>query len=262
MEVIKHPETDEFWYAPGSEAIDSVQPAYRSGNEGKKGVTDKLSSEQDDHGVSSRNAELQAEDETSPRHCRAPVRFYVLGRKEIFDPIDEKPAIKGMLMGSRSGTAYQQAMRAANWRKGTGDLFLDTMRRTAAAALITRAKRTRENQESRFLLPVSRWEDIASVESRESVLWLPDEASAGDGAAAPSEYATLDIEDAKYNRKMAVFNLPWLLGSTEVARLKGGAPEIFGQNQLVVLKRYSSHSMISLHMLLWRLQGYLRETPE
>lgn len=265
MEVIQHPETNELWYAPGSEAINAVNPSYVEGSKPEKippGEWKRMRIE-----AEARNAEsgAKAVEEQSSRHRRAPARFYILGRKEMFDPIDEKPTLKGQMMGPRTGTGYQQNIRTAQWRKGTGDLWLETMRRTAAEALITRATRTREDQESRFMLPVSRWEDIVNVEGRESVLWLPEEAPTGDGAAAASsgsEYATYDIDDAKYNMKMAVFNLHQLLGPTEVARLKGGAPEIFDQHQVVVLKRFGSHSMISLHLLLWRLQGYLRKSPE
>lgn len=262
MEIVKHPEKDELWYAPGSQAIDQVHPVYTSEDPAKDDISEP-DSELLDHNENEVGSASQAAGKEMHQGGSGRMRFYILGRKEVFDPVDEKSAIKGALLGGRSGTLAVSELRNANWKKGTGDLFLGVLRRTATDALITRANRTREGQESRFLQPVSDWEHVAGVESRESVLWLPEEAAlAGDSAAVGPDYATFDIDAAKYNRKMAVFNLSSLLGGTEVARLMKSTPKVFGQHRLVVLKRFPSHSMISLHLLLWRLQGYLRRTPE
>jgi hypothetical protein len=86
------------------------------------------------------------------------------------------------------------------------------------------------------------------------VLWLPKEEVAG------SVYPTFDV-DAQFGAKMAVYNLPWLLGKDEVARLKEEAPMLRDQ-ELLVLKQWPTWSVKSLHMLLWRLQGFLADSGE
>ena len=250
FEIVNHPEKDELWMAPGAEAIDKVQPTYKGGQ---------VEAEDEASGT------VEADDAaTRSGRGPAPVRFYVLGRKEILDPIDEQPSRRAVILGARSGTAYDANMRRAEWKKDTGALWLDVMRRTVCETLITRAKRNTENQCSRFMAPIARFEDVAKEGSRESILWLPEVAPTSDDPASTSsgpEYTTYDIDGANYCKKVPVYNLHQLLGSAEVARLKSGAPKIFGQHELVVLKRFGSHSMIKLHQLLWRLQGYLRETP-
>jgi hypothetical protein len=88
------------------------------------------------------------------------------------------------------------------------------------------------------------------VKLRGCVLWLPRE----EGAA--TKYATYDVEGAKYGQTMPVHNLRWLLGEEEVARLQAGSG-LFRDSELVVLKQWPKASMMQLHLLLWRLQGYL-----
>lgn len=129
------------------------------------------------------------------------------------------------------------------------EVVLQTMRREATDALILRAAAAAG---SKFVQPCSTWEGITVVESRGCILWLPDNRD----EAAARQYATYDIQDAKYGRKMVVHNLYWLLGEEQVARLRNES-EVFRDNDLLVLKTWRSKSMRQLHMLLWRLQGYL-----
>lgn len=236
--------------APGAEAIDKVQPNYTE--EQFEGEADAVGAPEADEAA------------TKSGRGPAPVRFYVVGRKEMLDPIDEQPSRRAVMLGARSGAAYNANMRRAEWKKNTGALWRDAMRRTVCETLITRAKRNSENEYSRFMAPMASFEDVAKEGSRESILWLPEVAPTSDDPASTSsspEYTTYDVHGANYYKKVPVYNLHQLLGSAEVAKLRSGAPEIFGRHELVVLKRFGSHSMIKLHQLLWRLQGYLRETP-
>lgn len=140
------------------------------------------------------------------------------------------------------------------------ELVLGMMRRTIVDTLITRANRE-HGPKDKFIEPVSSWETVKDVKRRQSVLWLPRENVDGpDGATTTSDYATLDVDGVQYYRKMAVHNLPWMLGSEEMARLKESAPAMFDQHEILVLKGWGSQSMVNLHLLLWRLQGYLAKT--
>lgn len=128
-------------------------------------------------------------------------------------------------------------------------VVLETMQREATDALILRAAAAAG---SKFVQPCLTWEDIRAVTSRGCILWLPDNKD----ETVARQYATYDIQDAKYGSKMVVHNLYWLLGEEHVARLRADS-EIFRDNDLLVLKTWRSKSMRQLHMLLWRLQGYL-----
>lgn len=195
--------------------------------------------------------------------------IYTLNRKDLLDIFKNQSKSLGVLTSTRTGMAWSSAVRKAVWRTDMGDTILHMMRSLAVDTLIARANRE-HGLRTRFIEPVPSWEAIRDVRSRQSVLWLP---RGGDGDVAAQRsapgraYATFDVDNVRYNGKMAVHNLPWLLGSEGVARLKQGAPEMFGENELLVLKYWGSQSMVNLHMLLWRLHGYLqpvrrKEPPE
>lgn len=134
-----------------------------------------------------------------------------------------------------------------------GDLLLESLRRRAVDALIIRAKQS-SAPKRKFLEPCSSWDDVKKVDRGGCVLWIP-ETSAG----VANRYATLDVEGANYGKKMAVHDLRWLLGDEEVQRLREET-ELFQGQEFLVLKYWNSKSARSLHLLLWRLQGYLKES--
>lgn len=128
-----------------------------------------------------------------------------------------------------------------------GDVVLNMMRSQVTTSLVERA----QDPDFMSMEPCGKWEGIKDVERRGCVLWLPENRE-----TAATQYATYDIEDAKYGAKMAVHNLFWLLGDEYVAKLREASP-IFRDNELVVLKTMQGKRMNRLHMLLWRMQGYL-----
>jgi hypothetical protein len=71
-----------------------------------------------------------------------------------------------------------------------------------------------------------------------------------------NSYATLDVEGANYASKVAVHDLRYLLGEEELERLRSKS-NAFSDHNILILTHHKSLSMRKLHMLLWKLQGYL-----
>lgn len=195
----------------------------------------------------------------SPRRPRrAPLTSYILARKAVIDAVGARPdkRMQAKLLANRHGMAMVGAPQPRDvvWRSDMGDVVLQMMRRRAVDSLIHRTARS-PFPYFKFLEPCANWNEAKRVKLRGCVLWLPNHAD-----AESSQYATVDVDDAKFGAKMAVHNLNWLLGEEEVKRLRDSA-DVFRNNELVVLKQWRSESMIKLHQLLWRLQGYLDKAP-
>ena len=186
---------------------------------------------------------------------RAPIVAYTAGRKSILDSFK---AGKAPLNGGSSGLAIDATFQTTYWRSDMSDFLLAMYRRYITDALIRRATRPKGKDPFFYIEPCKNWETVQNVRSRGAVLWLPgSESGVRDGA-----YQTLDV-DAKYGMKLTVYNLPWLLGEKELKRLKEEAPT-FRMQEIFVLSAWATWAMKNLHMLLWRLQGYLvgqQESP-
>lgn len=235
MELVRHPETDKAWYAPGPLAFDGVLPNRRKPEDDAE--TRKMGPEDD-------------------RPRRGPVTVYLLNRKDLLDALGPRSQQKTpYLLGRRRGATMVPEVQGAVWRDGLSDMVLGMMRRLAVDALIERA--TAPGDQTKFIQPVDDWDAVAGVQRRQSILWIRPE-----GEEEIPHHATYDVPDAKYGAKMAVHDLRRLLGDEELERLRQAAPETFGgPGQLSVLRAWRSHSMMNLHLLLWRLQGYLTPTP-
>ncbi|KAI6781217.1 uncharacterized protein J7T54_002574 [Emericellopsis cladophorae] len=117
------------------------------------------------------------------------------------------------------GTATSAKQGKTVWRNDMGDFVLDKMRRVVVDALLARSDKNFGPQ-TKFM------DDGHAV----------DDASAAALSSTTSEFATFDVDGAKYGSKMAVHDLYWLLGTTEVAKLKERRPHLFDEHGLVVLK--------------------------
>lgn len=252
FEVVNHPETGEFWWAPGAQAVEKVKPKFR------QAVT-----------VEDEKKEIDSVVKTQ----RAPIIAYALNKKSVLDKLSESKKTSVRLLGARDGTAHSQGARLAFLRPDMSDVVLKMLRQEAVDALIARCTRTdiAAGSLNESVQVVSGWDEVKLVKRRGCILLLREHAGGvEDGAASLSEYATFDVDGAKYDSKMPVHDLDRLLGAEEVARLRAGAPAVFGKDahqhqphqeqktvQLYVLKIWPKPSMVNLHQLLWRLQGYL-----
>ncbi|KAH6603246.1 hypothetical protein Trco_008021 [Trichoderma cornu-damae] len=256
FELIKHPTTGTAWWAPGPLAFEHVLPTKRP-DEARTNMSD----DHDDETPASEpmsaptagpNDSTTDSEKEGSRPRRAPITSYTLNRKSLVDMVGgSNRKYLALLLAVRSGMAIAPDGRDAIWRQDMGDMLLQMMRNRATDALVARGKRLYEPKH-KFIEPCASWKDVEGVRLRGCVLWLPETKDAA------RQYATLDIEGTQYGRKMAVHNLRWLLGEEEVKRLRDSA-QVFRDGEIFVLKQWGSMSMMSLHLLLWRLQGYLAE---
>lgn len=267
LELVKHPTTGEPWYAPGPLAFEHVVPRYRPAPElDAESPDDGAAADNADHADKTRAAHDLSEPETSQeelgsihRPRRAPLSLYALNRKDMLDELRPGSKQLGSLFAGRTGAAWSPDFRRAVWRSDLSDVILGMMRRTVTDALIARVLSVHGDKQ-KFVEPVRNWEALGHVQYRQSVLWLPREDGSEGASPKASEYATVDVDNVAYYRKMPVHNLSWMLGSDEVARLKESAP-VFAEHEILVLKHWGGHSMLRLQLLLWRMHGYLARTP-
>ncbi|KAF4981878.1 hypothetical protein FZEAL_2398 [Fusarium zealandicum] len=283
FELVKHPdpEVSSLWWAPGPLAFDNVMPWHDPNisrsktsehTEIESGASESESTTKAHAAVydqaTAENAvataattspvELDATQEALPeewRPRRAPMTVYILGRKNVIDLLGMKKVgrrLQARMSSPRHGTLSMNKAYERIWRPDMGDVLLNMMRRKAVDALIQRGKRS-DGPMYKFIQPCASWDYAKTVDKGGCVLWIPKESN-----AATAGYATLDVEGANYGGKMAVHDLIWLLGEEEVQRLKDEA-EVFRDQEILVLKHWKSKSARSLHLLLWRLQGYLAE---
>ena len=290
FEVVKHPDTGKELWAPGPLALKYLYPkrhvpgetqergsaardeealagegqssdAVGSAGEKPSAVVSEANADEMEAITESEqeNDELSADTAGSSwRPTRSPITGYAICRKGLVDNLDYS---SGQLIAKRSGMAVTEKSRAAQWQRGTGDALLRMLRRRATDQLVERGTRVEERSgQHKFVQACDDWAAVKDVMERGCVLWMPREGDAG-GAAAAAQFATLDVEGVAFGAKMAVHNLWWLLGEDEVERLREGA-EVFRDREIVVLRQWRSVKMMKLHLLLWRLQGYLADpTP-
>jgi hypothetical protein len=214
-----------------------------------------------EHGISSEVDETpDIENETLSRRGRrvqSPLTAYCLSRKDILDCIFSESKASRKLKVVRPNGMATSMFNPNNLilRPDMGDLILKKQRRTLVEALAYRAERSLQ-PDYRFLQPVNSWDEVKDVEKRGCVLWFGDNVN-----PKTDRFATLDVKDAKWWKKMPVHNLTWLLGEEGVKELRESS-DIFRNNNIVVLKLWRSESVRKLHLLLWRMQGYLTEDEE
>jgi hypothetical protein len=232
--------------------------------------------------------ENESRNDSIGRQHKASITTYSLCSKSVLDTLGQEKRWSPKLLGSRDGTAFAPAARKAVFRPDMGDVLLSMLRQTAVDALITRSARTVPPLD-KYVEHVASWDEIKHVQRRGCILLLRGvhdsrhpETTLADGGVdndeVPlSEYATVDVGGVSYGSKMPVYDLNWLFGVDEVARLRAMAPTMFGNDghqrstqhqrqpndrqiaSIYVLKTWRSHSMVNLHLLLWRLQGYLAQ---
>ncbi|KAG5934368.1 hypothetical protein E4U60_003929 [Claviceps pazoutovae] len=223
FEVVQQPSTDTLWWAPGTLAFKDL--ATKS-----------------EHSKSPTNSTWRR---------RSPITGYMLSRNIMFEfgkAGNQKKTHPPNLAGLRTGMAMSPRISKAVWREDMGDAVLKLMRCLATDALIA-ASIHRKRQDLQNLQPC-KWEEVGDVKLRGCVLWLRGE----EKAEVP--VATMKVDGAKYGQTMAVHDLNWLLGVEEVQRLKGSS-ETFQNHDILVLRQEQSESIMALHLLLWKLQGYL-----
>ena len=229
------------------------------------------SEEQNANDASKEHDTTEGDDTIAPsdggpeRPRKSPITAYTVCSKQLLDYMGAQK-YAGDILGARSGFGFSQTFRRSVYREDMGDYVLDSIRRTVTDAILHRTSRTLHG--GKMVEPVKSWDEIKNIGHRESILWLPSLEQSGDkhhaqdvnASPGPSAYATFDVEGVAYKQKMVVHDLPWLLGSEEVARLREGAPQVFGEHNLFVMRLWNNKAVSHLHILLWRLHGFLSHT--
>ncbi|CEI65926.1 unnamed protein product [Fusarium venenatum] len=291
FELVRHPDSTqtEAWYAPGPLALANVMPwSLQRPGEDNKSNTNVQTQEMEPEKYEALDTTLQREAsansgeslqgkettkveddilEGQEKHSldgeiredsHRPGRFviYALSRKNVIDKIANNRSLQARMAAQRNGMGTYGIPPVGKrvFRPDMSDLLLKMMRRQAVDALIARSSSKRDGKEPyKFIMPVGSWEEAAQSVAGGAVLYIPTEPMED-----MNNYATLDVQNANYGGKIAVHDLVFLLGESEVERLRTEAKEFQGQ-ELMILKNHRSESMRSLFLLLWRLQGYLAE---
>ncbi|KJZ77215.1 hypothetical protein HIM_03536 [Hirsutella minnesotensis 3608] len=262
FELVKHPTTGGLWWAPGPLSFEylhdkkpkpsSPKPETDAENPAPSADQTTEATTTPDEKSTPPEATKGSDDKAARRRerlQRGPVVSYALSCKPLIESIGTRANPQVKLTSLRNGLGAPSEMRGAVWREDMAGLVLETLRRFAVDRLISPTETMRQALKV-MLVPCKTWDEVGKVDGRGCVLWLPNEESAS------REYATLDIDEAVYGKKITVHNLPWLFGEAEVERLRSES-SIFRDNAILVLKQGSNEDMARLHMLLWRLQGYL-----
>lgn len=244
FELVKHPEDDSPWWVPGLLGFENIE------NERSTPLKDK------DGNADAKTAQSQPTPAVANnRQRRSPITSYALSRKSVIDKIGGRNRRHAaLLLATRTGMAVGSNIKSPVWRQDMGDVLLHMMRRRVVDALISQAEPERQDKNNSIQV-CQAWGDIKDVKHRGCVL-LPSTSR----QESSTQYATIDVEGAKYGQKLAVHNLHWLLGDSELERLRS-ASKLF-HNDILVLDQGKSKSEMKLHLLLWRLQGYLAQPPE
>ncbi|KAK0392014.1 hypothetical protein NLU13_1512 [Sarocladium strictum] len=291
FEAVAHPKTGKPWWAPGpisfyhldndidlaamkkAEGLDKtaedqmqengrVEEPILNTDEPKThtseiGTTSTLQGAQETRDQPHESTDIQgSEEKAAPAQhthhrgmgARAPVVSYLINKKSLLSQL--KPG-KVPLLAMRRGMSVDNTIRGSIWRPDMVNVLEGMLRNQATDALIRRANRGEGQNPHKFIEPCPGWENVKDVRLRGCVLWVPKNEVKGGG------YPTLDVH-AQFGAKLAVYNLPWLLGEAQVKRLREEAP-MFRNNEILVLKQWPTWSVKSLHMLLWRIQGFLAE---
>ncbi|KAG6010357.1 hypothetical protein E4U21_006921 [Claviceps maximensis] len=225
FELVKHPSTDTLWWAPGPLSLQDLQIKSSSSTSSSSPSTD------------------------SPPRNRSPITAYALSRKSVIDKLaDSTKTHAPILSAIRSGMAVGPSVANPLWREDMGDIILKMMRRHVTDALITLS--THEEHETNKNLQPCKWEEVGKVTLRGCVLWLHGEDK------PTAQVATMNIDGAKYGQTIAVHDLNWLLGEPEITRLRSES-KLFRDHDVLVLRQEKNKSIMRLHLVLWRLQGYL-----
>lgn len=239
LELVKHPETGQGWWAPGPLAFEHVEPSLRQPTE------DNII------GSAKETADQDQQEAPTVRRGRAPITSYAICRKSLMDILGKSHTKYGpALIGSRSGMAIAPQTRKAMLRSDMAEVLLGMMRQHVITGLVHRTNRAPKSV-AKFLQPCANWDEAKTVSGKGSILWIPETSKGSESA-----YATLDSEGS-FGSKIAVHDLIWLLGEEGVEKLRNEAGDVFRDNRIVVLKAWKSVSMLRLQMLLWRMQGYL-----
>ncbi|WDK23147.1 hypothetical protein CGRA01v4_14438 [Colletotrichum graminicola] len=268
FKAIENPETRSFWWTPGD--LDVMYAA-------KEWERDDEPHEDDvPSGPQNSTDTPVAQQKATEKLLKQSPACYVLARRPFLKSMSgtKKKAPHGekwrTMLSRREGSLAQRIAKRQVWREDMDDFVLDNMRRNVMKYLVYFAELRAGQDHRSYLLRLGSWDRAATIPQRGCLLWYYAEngpkrqgaavgPDGGDNAAAAvatalEPFSTYDVPKAKYERKLPVYDLRWLLGEDHLAKLR--EIPMFRDSSLFLLRKQRS---IPLQLYLWKLQAYMAE---
>ncbi|KAK4100144.1 hypothetical protein N658DRAFT_497611 [Parathielavia hyrcaniae] len=162
---------------------------------------------------------------------------------------------KLLRMSDHGQARLTAALNAANWHTDMDMVLLELLRRRAVEGLRHFANMV-EDQGRKYIVKCEGWAGVKGHVHRGCLLYLgpPEESSSEPRPEhVPPRLSTIDVGPCRYNSTLAVHNLRDLLGEEHLGRLRRHS-ELLRDGSLFMLGRQAT---VNLHLLLWKLQGYM-----
>ncbi|KAL2169570.1 hypothetical protein VTG60DRAFT_5882 [Thermothelomyces hinnuleus] len=162
---------------------------------------------------------------------------------------------KLLRMSDHGNTKLGSLITTATWRSDMDAVVLELLRRRVVEGLCHFSNMT-EKAGRKYVVKCERWDDVKNLKHRGCLLYLglPEGSSSGSTSGyVPPRLAAMDMGPLKFGSKLAVHNLPELLGEEHVSQLRRGST-LLRDGSLYLLGRRAT---VNLQMMLWKLQGYM-----
>ncbi|KAL1850466.1 hypothetical protein VTK73DRAFT_9652 [Phialemonium thermophilum] len=271
FKLVSHPETGRPTWVSPSLAPSTVKQE-TEGNVESKGATERTPQDSPPSTLSTPPGSEGKTSAHSSGKTPAGPTGYTLSRLDLLGDGQRSkkqsyPAmIRGRLLQGESSHRTRWAARKAPWREDMGVFLLELMRRRIVEDLLYLC-RLSEQADRQYVVRRQGWDEMGRHPFRGCVLWLGGSPSGAQDAAGDAEetsrepgfFATLDVERARYDRKIPVHNLRMLLGEEHVDRLRRESPLMSDGNLFLVCRKRT----VQLQLKLWKLQGFMAgsQTP-
>ncbi|KAK2728372.1 esterase-like protein [Colletotrichum kahawae] len=238
FKAVQNSGTGKFWAVP--EDIESAASQNAEGNEG----------------VDTAEQEAEArEGSQGQKPMIGSPSGYVMARKQVLYNMMQMSGSAPYAGTSKAVFVLRQSLKDQRaqvvWRQDMDEFVLENLRRQAVNAILYYLRLSKDND--RGYLRSCSFRDVHKMQKRGCLLWMPPNEN---GPEALEQFATFDVPDVKWEKKLAVHDLNRLLGPKHTATLR--QYPLSRDNSLILLGKKRS---IGLQLVLWKLQGYLAEFP-
>ncbi|KAI8633001.1 hypothetical protein F5Y19DRAFT_285037 [Xylariaceae sp. FL1651] len=267
--LIAHPETGQPWWIPRS-------LAWEQAAESQEGDTIAAQPSEDCTDFRDEQATIKTDRPESntqktppgpktlstvqPDHTKAHgPSAHVLARQDLISAFttkrsgfDQHP--RRLLGGSSS--RYQRFAGKAVWREDMGSLILDRIRKDIVRDLLYLSELCTKDSRH-YIVRCYGWDDV-QYKHKGAVLWFEDTSqvdAVNSTEIQPGPFATYDVTNNDTSTRLAVHNIPTLLGTRDARTVKEQAA-VFKDGSLFML---AGRRTTNLQLKLWRLQGYLAD---
>ncbi|GAP92630.1 putative esterase-like protein [Rosellinia necatrix] len=266
--LIAHPETGKPWWIPRSLVWEPAEP--QQANETNAELSTSIQDVSEGHtdletgrgGVDSRETALDVEPSTSTL-SKNPKLYgpsaYVVARRDLISAFTMKASgyekqAKGLFGGVSS--RYSRFASKAVWREDMSSFILSRIRQGIVEDLLYLSNLCVDDSRH-YIIKCHGWDDVQSKREG-AILWLGNTAEpnqAPNPDIQPGPFAIYNIAKDNRTTSLAVHNLPMLLGTEDIAKVRQEAAVLADGSLFVLAGRRTAN----LQVKLWRLQGYLAD---